>query len=61
MASVDGSTHRLRGKVCLADTAQFNIWKNKELPKLLVKYPKFTYVRMVDTTTDKNYVWYKIR
>lgn len=61
MASVDVVPKKLRAKLCLADTAQFDRWKRDELPKLLIKYPKFKYVRMVDKSTDQNYVWYTIR
>lgn len=61
MASVSTPAKKLRAKICLLNSAQFDNWKDKDLPRLLTKYPKFNYVRLVDASTGKNYVWYKIR
>lgn len=50
-----------RSKIDFINSAQYDIWAAKELPKLLDKYPKFNYLRLVDTSTDRNYLWYKTR
>lgn len=61
MATAQPKAKPLRSKICLLNTAQYNNWKKNDLPRLESKYPKFSYIRMVDTSTDKNYLWYKIR
>jgi len=61
MAVANIKAKPLRDKICLANSLQFDLWKEKDLPRLSSKYPKFKYLRLVDTGTDKNYVWYSIR
>lgn len=51
----------LRAKIDLLNSSQYDHWEKNELPKLRSKYPKFNFVRLVDTSTDKNYITYRTR
>jgi hypothetical protein len=50
-----------RAKLVLVNSSEYDRWERSELPKLLDKYKGFNFVRMIDKSNDRNYVWYKTR
>ena len=60
MASTQAAATK-RAKLVLVNSEQYTLWRTRELPKLVDKYPRFNFIHMVDMSNGLNYVWYKTR